>query len=270
MEEVLNMKKAMKDLFSQLIEDFVDGMNTLKDETLRQHSKTRNALARVEKKIESLNSKSKSLPSSTVTFSASSPMASPPSSSSTSPKTTKSKTSSSTSTATGPSRTSGPSTTTSEQPKKKSRSKRSKYLMKPKVLYIGDSVAHNANFNIVEAETNVRVRTVKAYSSVYDKKAKWPKKNVTDVTPSALMKTWEEDEYTHLVIAAPTVDISNLDTSKLGPLDNIEYFKQEVVMSCKNIFTVAHEALKNKPSLNSVIIMEHAPRFDQKSVDPSP
>ena len=65
--------------------------------------------------------------------------------------------------------------------------------MKPKVLYIGDSVAHNANFNIVEAETNVRVRTVKAYSSVYDKKAKWPKKNVTDVTPSALMKSWEED-----------------------------------------------------------------------------
>ena len=71
MEEVLNMKKAMKDLFSQLIEDFEDGMNTLKDETLRQHSKTRNALARVEKKIESLNSKSKSLPSSTVTSSAS-------------------------------------------------------------------------------------------------------------------------------------------------------------------------------------------------------
>jgi hypothetical protein len=148
------------------------------------------------------------------------------------------------------------------------RRRRSTYLAKPKVLYIGDSVAHNAEFNSIEREANIRIRTVKAYSSVFNDQAKWPKKNITDVTPSALMKTWKEDEYTHLVVAAPTVDISNLDTSKLNPTDNIEYYRQEVVVSCKNIFNVAHEALKNKSNLVKVIVMEHAPRFDEPFVDP--
>ena len=93
---------------------------------------------------------------------------------------------------------------------------------------IGDSIAHNANFNTVEMETNVRVRTVKAYSSTHNPKARWPKKNVADVTPSTLSKTYKDAQFTHLVVAAPTVDISNLDTSKLSPNDNMEYFKQEI------------------------------------------
>ena len=34
------------------------------------------------------------------------------------------------------------------------------------------------------------------------------------------------------------------------------------------MFSVAHEALKNKSNLAKVILMEHAPRFDEQSVDP--
>ena len=41
-----------------------------------------------------------------------------------------------------------------------------------KVLYIGDSVARNADFNKVEIDNNIRIRTVKAYSSVKDDEAK--------------------------------------------------------------------------------------------------
>ena len=146
--------------------------------------------------------------------------------------------------------------------------KRSKYLKKLKVLYIGDSVAHNANFSKVEKETNVRIRTMKTYSSVYTAKAKWPKRNMVDVTPAAVIDTREDDEYTHIVLNAPTVDITNLDTSKLTPTDNTEYFKQEVVVSCKNVFSVAHEALKKNHNLVKVIISEHSPRYDQLDVDP--
>ena len=50
--------------------------------------------------------------------------------------------------------------------------------------------------------------------------------------------------------------------------DNIEYYKQEVLISCKNMFTVAVEALQNKPSLVKVVIMEHAPRSDELCMDP--
>ena len=67
------------------------------------------------------------------------------------------------------------------------------------------------------------------------------------------MKNRKNDEYTPLV---------------LSTTDNVEYFKQEVVVSCKNVFTVAHEALQNMPNLEKVVVMEHAPRFDVDKVDP--
>ena len=44
------------------------------------------------------------------------------------------------------------------------RRRRSNFLQKPKVLYIGDSVAANANFAFLEKESNSRIRSVKAYT----------------------------------------------------------------------------------------------------------
>ena len=76
------------------------------------------------------------------------------------------------------------------------------------------------------------------------------------------------NEYTHLVLAAPTVDITNLDKSKLITDDNIEYIKQKIAASCQNVFTMTHETIKKKPNIEKVIIMEHAPRFGQKHIDP--
>ena len=44
-----------------------------------------------------------------------------------------------------------------------SKKKKTPYLEKPKVLYIGDSVAHNANFAHIEKDTKSSITTVKSY-----------------------------------------------------------------------------------------------------------
>ena len=92
---------------------------------------------------------------------------------------------------------------------------------------------------------------------------------MTDATPTALADTPEEDNFTHLILAAPTVDISNQDTSKLSEMDNIEVYKQKVMVSCQNIFTVAHNAIASNPELIKVVIMQHHPRHDVLDVDPT-
>ena len=100
-------------------------------------------------------------------------------------------------------------------------------------------------------------------------KARWPSKNFTDVTPAALLDTKANDKYSELVLAAPTVDITNLNTTKLTPIDNIEVYKQNIVASCHNMVTVAETATRRHPELRKVTLMEHAPRFDEHDVDPT-
>ena len=87
-------------------------------------------------------------------------------------------------------------------------------------------------------------------------------KNVNDITTAALMETYEDDEFSELVLSAPTVDITNLKTFNLGANDNTEVFKQDVVVSCRNMFTVAANAIRKHPNLRKVVILEHPPRFD--------
>ena len=70
-------------------------------------------------------------------------------------------------------------------------------------MYVGDSIAHNVNFPHIENKTSTRIRTKKAYSVVFDKDAKYPQKNVEDVTRAALEDTPSEDKYRQLVIGAP-------------------------------------------------------------------
>ena len=147
--------------------------------------------------------------------------------------------------------------------------KKSAYLQKPKILYLGDSVAHNADFSYLERQSGARIKTSKAYSSIKDSQARWPHKNFTDVTAAALVNTHEEDEFTHLVLAAPSVDISNMNTTQLKLNDNIEVYKQKIFISCQNIFTVAENAIRRHPQLKKVVIMEHAPRYDVSDVDPT-
>ena len=143
------------------------------------------------------------------------------------------------------------------------------YLQKPKLLYIGDSIAHNVNFNRLEGKTTSRIRTRKAYSSVMDTKAKYPMKNVTDVTKATLFEVPEDDKFSHLVIAASSVDITNINSSNITVDENIEIFKQKDYISCQNTLTVAENAIKTHPELKKVVLIEHATRFEMDDVDPT-
>ena len=95
---------------------------------------------------------------------------------------------------------------------------RSKYQLKPRVLMVGDSVAHNANFRVIEKATNTTIKTAKAYSSRSDNTARFPDQNVTKVAQDELKKA----KFDYLVLAAPTVDITNIDASNIKPDDPTE------------------------------------------------
>ena len=140
--------------------------------------------------------------------------------------------------------------------------KKSLFLQKPKILYVGDSIAQNVNFAYLERETSSRIKTSKAYSAIKDSQSRFPNKNVTDVAKEALANTHEADAFTHVVLGAPSVDITNMDTSKLIDSDSIEVYKQNVFLSCQNIFTVAENIIRKHPKLEKVIITDHAQRFD--------
>ena len=157
----------------------------------------------------------------------------------------------------------------SSQPSSSAPKPRSKYLQKPRILYVGDSVAQNIDPIIIERDTGSRLTTAKAYSSTADIRSKWPSKNVKEVTNKQLDAVSKKDEFEHLILGAPTVDITNLDTNRKKAEENIEFFKQEVVVSCQNMFTTAQNALMKHPELKTVTLMEHPPRFDNVEIDPS-
>ena len=142
---------------------------------------------------------------------------------------------------------------------------RSEYQAKTKVLYVADSVGRNVEFPIVEGDARCVIKTAKAYSSVYDNTAKWPENNFTKVAKEELAKK----PFDCLVMSAPTVDITNLDTSNLKQSDNTTRYQESVLISCQNIFSVAERSLKEYPNLKNVVIMEHAPRYDTGEVDPT-
>ena len=135
---------------------------------------------------------------------------------------------------------------------------------KPHVLFVGDPVAQHNNFRKLEIATNTTMKTAKAYSSVKDKTARYPEQNITDVTKDELNKR----PYDYLVLAAPSVDISNLETADLKPSDNTDDLKEKVGLSCQNMIKVAEDSLKNNMQLKKVTILNHAPRFDHRDIDP--
>ena len=138
------------------------------------------------------------------------------------------------------------------------------------LLYIGDSISANADFDTLEKATENKFIKVKAYTAVYDTEtneakhpAKFPAANFHDVITNEVKKR----NFKHLVVQAGSVDISNLNT-KNNPEKHIEYFKSETVKSATNLFNAATNALTLQPSLQKVVIMKHIPRYDPASVDP--
>ena len=73
--------------------------------------------------------------------------------------------------------------------------------------------------------------------------------------------------YDHLVLAAPTDDITKLDTVSTKPDESTEAFKRKIEESCKSIVNIAENALKDT-NVKSVTIMNHSPRFGTHNTDP--
>ena len=121
--------------------------------------------------------------------------------------------------------------------------RKTKYQEKTQILYVADSVGRNVEFPIVESEVRCTIKTAKAYSSDYDEAAKWPLQNFTKVTKDEL----EKKSYDCLVMSAPTVDITNLDTSNLRQSDNTAAYQQIILSSFQNIFSAAQQSLNDHP-----------------------
>ena len=73
--------------------------------------------------------------------------------------------------------------------------------------------------------------------------------------------------FEHLIVQSGSVDITNLKTD-VNPREHLEYFKQEVVVSARNIFNSCVSAFEHQPSLKSIIILKQTPRYDPSEVDP--
>ena len=122
----------------------------------------------------------------------------------------------------------------------------------------------------LEAATEKKFVTAKAYSSVHDtvtnsakQAARFPRANFTDVITNQLNKS----SFHSLVLQAGSVDITNLNTKRTSE-DAIEYFKQETILSAKNLFKAAVNAFSIQPTLNKVVIMKQIPRYDPVASDP--
>ena len=145
---------------------------------------------------------------------------------------------------------------------------KSSFNLKPKLLYVADSVGHTASLRDLEKSCNARIVSARAYSSMPDASARWPDQSYKDVVEEKLKNPGREN-FDILVMSAPTVDISNLDTSRLRLQDNTDFYKQRVIQSSRNMFNLAKASLEQNANLRKVIIMEHPPRFDSRDIDPT-
>ena len=132
---------------------------------------------------------------------------------------------------------------------------------KRKVLYIRDSIHRAIVGPKLENPTGSLIRTVNAYASVRDERAPENKRhlNVSNVVRRELTKSQGEDT---LILGAPSVDISNQDTSE-GIMDD---HVSETIASSIAMVEAGEYALKTG-KVKQVILLEHLPRYDVDEKD---
>ena len=125
------------------------------------------------------------------------------------------------------------------------------------------------NLELLENALDKTVITEKAYSSVFDieqnaakQAARFPRANFKDVISAKIVQS----NYEALIIQAGSTDISNLNTKQTSE-DDIEYFRQQAILSAKNLFSAAENAFTLQPKLQKVVLMKQTPRYDPVSSD---
>ena len=101
-----------------------------------------------------------------------------------------------------------------------------------RMLYVGDSVGHGANLKHLATILKCRIDSARAYSSIMDKNARWPFKNFHDVVNE---KMRGQKAFNFVVMSAPTVDISNLNTERLTQ----RQCEEGAVKSSQNMISLA-------------------------------
>ena len=134
---------------------------------------------------------------------------------------------------------------------------------KSKVLIVGDSIAHNSNFRILEKATNTVIRTAKAYTADFDVNARKPNENFKYVARN----TARTNKFKIVVMQSPAVDITNLHTND-NSADAVINYKKVVENSTRKMFEVAETIIEENKSVEKVIILDRTPRFDTQTEDP--
>ena len=139
-----------------------------------------------------------------------------------------------------------------------------KHGVKEKILWVGDSINCNLDFNYIARQTDMDVKPAKAYAASADAPgSKFPKNNFLDVVEKEL----EGDDFKVLVLGGGNVEITNLNTIE-NTDDNIASFKDGILTATQMLFSIAETALQTYPELQKVILLRRPPRFDPVGVDP--
>ena len=242
MKEIINLKRTVKEILTQFSFDSEEQMTEIKDSAASQNIQTANALHILTKEIIEIKEHVKT-PVSTSSCSDTSSVNSSPT-----------RTSSEASKATAPT---APSLSVKD--KKNAGVKKTPYQARPKVLYVGESLAQRTDFRRMEIRTKTTIKTAKGYGSVWEADARNKNENMTDVTKHEL----EKDSFEELVLAAPTADITRLNIET-----DMKVLKEKVRHSCLNIMNIAENAIADHKTLKNITILDHTPRFDSKNVDP--
>ena len=233
LEKMDNLSKAVRESILRLAGDTGEYLETIRDENKAHYKVTLDAISELNNKVVAIENL-KAPPSQPVKASSTA----------------------------APTR-SVPTTTSSSHSSQPLKPK-TEYQKQPKILFVSDSVGRVAQLSKVEKATKCTLRSAKAYSSVEDSEAVWPEKNFAKVVEKEISNSPTDC----LIMSAPTVDITNIDTASVSENESTVIYQEAVYNSCLNMFKTAETTLRENLCLKKVIIMEHFPRYDTKDADP--
>ena len=136
-------------------------------------------------------------------------------------------------------------------------------LERDNLLFVGDSILHNANFNVIEKATGTNVKTAKAYAAEYDVKTRFPNKNIVYVARNETKKR----AFKYVFLQSPSVHITNLNTQEIDEV-SINLYKNVVEKAAEKVIAVSKRLITENPTVEKVIILDCIPRYDKNENDP--
>ena len=144
-----------------------------------------------------------------------------------------------------------------------------------KVAWVGSSLSKVLDKRRFEADNNVELKIVKAYTiaeeteAAYPKeKIRFPERNFKKVVPEVL----DDEGVDVLILQTGSIEITNINVNQavMDTAHDIQSYKKQwfhqVEEDSKNLFKIAEDAIEKKPDLK-IVILKRLPRFDRSSQD---